>query len=59
MRRRSAPTARIVTGRHDMVARIWDATSGAEILALEGHTGVIQSATFSPDSGKVRHRELG
>ena len=39
IRRRSAPTARIVTGSEDRTAKVWDAKSGAEVLTLKGHTG--------------------
>src|SRR5262249_50248491 len=43
---------RIVTvggqrGAHE--ATVWDARTGAELLALTGHTNMVLSAAFSPD----------
>ncbi len=43
---------RIVTGSWDFSARVWNAITGADELKLggeEGHTGYVNSATFSPD----------
>src|SRR5205807_418544 len=34
-------------------ARVWDARTGAELLALQGHIGDIWSAAFSPDGSRV------
>ena len=34
-------------------ARVWDAKTGAELLALNGHTGDIWSAAFSADGTRV------
>jgi WD40 repeat protein len=39
----------LVTGSDDRTARVWDASSGAELLTLKGHTGTVSSASFSPD----------
>jgi WD40 repeat protein/serine/threonine protein kinase len=44
---------RIVTASHDTTARIWDASTGREILQLRGHTGRVWSAVFSPDGRRV------
>ncbi|MDQ3565112.1 MAG: hypothetical protein M3436_13555 [Pseudomonadota bacterium] len=30
-------------------ARLWDATTGKEIITLQGHDSIVASATFSPD----------
>jgi WD40 repeat protein/serine/threonine protein kinase len=34
-------------------ARVWDAKTGVELLALRGHTSHIWSAAFSPDGARV------
>ena len=53
-RRRSARTARGSSpASDDKTAKVWDATSGAEVLTLKGHTGCVRSASFSPDGSRV------
>ena len=37
----------------DHVARIWDTSTGKELLILRGHTGRIASASFSPDGRRI------
>ena len=32
---------------------MWDARTGAEVLSLEGHTGVEWSASFSPKGSRL------
>jgi WD40 repeat protein len=32
---------------------VWDATTGAELLSLKGHTGLVQSAQFSFDGNRI------
>jgi WD40 repeat protein len=45
---------RIVTASHDRTARIWDATTGQEIVALRGHEGGgVSSASFSLDGARI------
>jgi WD40 repeat protein len=44
---------RIVTGSTDQTARVWDAASGRELLALRGHKGGVRSAAFSPDGARI------
>ena len=51
---------RVLARRHphrhrliDHTARIWDAATGAEIAALRGHEGRVQSAAFSPDGARI------
>ena len=39
----------IVTSSHDKTARVWNATTGAAIAALNGHDGVVERAVFSPN----------
>ena len=45
--------ARIVTASVDRTARIWDATSGAELVRLKGHRGLVRGASFDPDGSRV------
>jgi WD40 repeat protein len=35
------------------MARVWDARSGAELLALKGHTGGVRAAALSPDGSRL------
>jgi WD40 repeat protein len=44
---------KIITASWDKTARIWDATTGKELQALEGHTSSVFSAAFSPDGKKI------
>jgi WD40 repeat protein len=44
---------RIVTASSDGTARLWDATSGAELHVLRGHEGTVSSPAFSPDGERV------
>ncbi len=39
----------LATGDSDGVVRLWEASSGREILTCKGHTNVVQSVAFSPD----------
>ena len=45
--------ARVVTAGGDGTAKVWDARSGAEVLALKGHAGAVRTAGFSPDGARV------
>jgi WD40 repeat protein len=49
--------ARIVTASDDRTARLWDANTGQELVALRGHGGRgwgwVQSACFSPDGARI------
>src|SRR5262249_49473978 len=46
-------------GRHlasagrDRNVRLWDATTGAELRLLSGHTGDVQAVAFSPDGRRL------
>lgn len=44
--------SRIATASADGTAKIWDATTGKELLTFKGHTGGIYCIAFSPD-GKL------
>lgn len=45
--------SRILTAGADGSARLWDADSGEELLALYGHTGGVQDAVLSPDGSRI------
>ena len=45
--------ARIVTGSNDSTARVWDATTGAELLQLRGHTGAVLVVAVTPDGTRI------
>jgi hypothetical protein len=49
----SVDGSRIVTGREDATARVWDARTGAELLAHKGHTSVVWSTSFSADGSGI------
>jgi len=43
---------RIVTGRQDRTARVWDIATGHELLVLK-HTKVVSSVAFSPNGKRI------
>src|SRR4051812_48564856 len=43
----------VVTGGVDRTARLWDAATGKELLALTGHTNAVRSVAFAPDGQSV------
>ena len=46
--------SKIVSGSSDKTIRVWNASSGAEMLPpLQGHNGEIHSVAFSPDGSKI------
>lgn len=46
----SAPKGKhIVTGSFDRTAKVWDAETSQEVLALRGHTSFVYDVAFSPD----------
>jgi len=47
---------RLVTasrGNEDTKAKVWDASTGLELLALTGHTEQVRCAVFSPDDKRI------
>ena len=44
---------RILTASADKTARVWDAKTGAQIVALRGHQRELTSAAFSPDGSRI------
>jgi WD40 repeat protein len=53
---RPGAAARLVTSSADQTARIWDASSGEELVVLAGHTGSVWQATWSADESRVLTR---
>jgi WD40 repeat protein len=45
--------ARIVTGSNDSTARVWDATTGVELLQLKGHPGAVRAVAVTPDGTRI------
>ena len=46
---------RIVTGGKDNTAKLWDATTGEELLTFKGHCDWIFSVAFSPDGKTIAY----
>ena len=44
---------KLASGGEDKIIRVWDTTSGQELLSLEGHTNIVTSLTWSPDGHKL------
>jgi len=44
---------RIVSGSYDNSVRVWDASTGAELNTLKGHTNSVNSVAFSRDSTRI------
>jgi WD40 repeat protein len=46
--------SKIISGSDDKTIRVWDASTGIEMLPpLRGHDGSISSVAFSPDGSKI------
>jgi WD40 repeat protein len=43
----------LATGSADFSARIWELSTGRELVALSGHRGKVNSVAFSPDGTRV------
>ena len=44
---------KIVSGSADKTLKVWDATTGKEILTINGHEGSVKSVSYSPDGKKI------
>jgi WD40 repeat protein/tRNA A-37 threonylcarbamoyl transferase component Bud32 len=44
---------RLASGSTDRTVKIWDTTSGLELLTLKGHTGLVTTVCFSPDGTRL------
>ncbi len=44
---------RIVSGGGDDTVRVWEASTGAEVLTLTGHANSVMSVGFSPDGQRI------
>ena len=49
----SADGQRIVTGSQDKTAKVWNATTGEQLLTLKGGKGDIYGAALSPDGQRI------
>jgi len=44
---------RLASTSDDQTVKIWDATSGQEMLTLKGHSGPVTSVVFSRDGNRL------
>jgi WD40 repeat protein/predicted Ser/Thr protein kinase len=44
---------RIVSGSRDDIIKVWDATTGGELMILRGHEGSVMSVAFSPEGKRI------
>ena len=50
MKRMFSPDGKwVVTASRDRTARVWEATSGRQMVTLQGHTDEVYQAMFSTD----------
>src|SRR5262249_23068044 len=44
---------RLATAGEDRTVKVWEATTGRELLTCSGHTAPVNAVAFSPDSGSL------
>lgn len=49
----NADASKMLTAGSDGSARVWDTSTGEELLALRGHTSDVLDASFSPDGRRI------
>jgi WD40 repeat protein/DNA-binding winged helix-turn-helix (wHTH) protein len=49
----SSDGSRLATASHDGSVRIWDPSSGEQLLVLRGHDATVTSVAFSPDGSRL------
>src|SRR5690242_15699050 len=49
----SPDSLRIVSGDHEGMVRLWDCTSGEELLIMKGHANIIRLVAYSPCGNRI------
>ena len=49
----SADGRRIVSGSSDKTVKVWNATTGKELVTLKGHNSSVWGVAFSPDGERI------
>jgi WD40 repeat protein len=44
---------RLASASHDRTVKVWDVTSGKELLTLKGHADAVATVAFSPDGERL------
>jgi WD40 repeat protein len=50
--------SRIASASYDRTVKVWDARTGAEVLALRGHTNWVNAVSYSPDGARIATASL-